>query len=549
MKVATQIIVTCVLMSLSLCGHAQSLHIDRTRFIGSDTSTALEIESVISTKDNGLLFVGYTNSNGGGDIPTNPKDAFGDDLNVVVGKLNSNLQIQWIKVYGGNHEDLGMNACQAADSGFAVVGITFSDDRDVSGNHGYVNGTQDIWLIRLDKNGNLMWQQCFGSSNSDEARSVALAPDSGFVLLGTTNGADGDVPFHYGDYFSFDWLVVKTDQYGNKQWAKVYGGTKNEGTTGAIIAADSGYYLASYSASTDYDCFDTSWHKANLDTKGDAFLIKIDTAGNKLWMKSYGSSSGELINTAMWDERDSSILMIGSTTGNDYMLHGALGSGDMWLVKTDRSGKLLWNSCLGDVSFDQGFGVVKATNNGYMVEGSSFPNSTGVKLPGYIGLQDNWVVLTDSMGTQIAKDLFGGTAYERPMGVVANSNEYVAYGSSSSIVFTEGGNSGRYPHATNDDGFFSIVQIWPSAVNNVNQNNDELIIYPNPSKGEVRIEIPAKAGKLEIIDIGGHTIVSRQLKGQEGSLWLDTRSWSKGSYVVKWQGRDGEQLSRRLINN
>ncbi len=91
--------------------------------------------------------------------------------------------------------------------------------------HRGAKGSNDIWLLRLDDSGNLLWEKTYGSSQADVAISIANTPDGGLILLGATNGSDGDVPFHYGDIFALDWLVIKTDSLGNVQWSKDIGGT------------------------------------------------------------------------------------------------------------------------------------------------------------------------------------------------------------------------------------------------------------------------------------------------------------------------------------
>ena len=85
---------------------------------------------------------------------------------------------------------------QTADGGYAVLAGTASSDGDVTG----YKGGNDLWLLRLDASGNLLCgENTYGRLCEAKASiSIAATPDSGFILLGTTNGSDGDVPFHYG---------------------------------------------------------------------------------------------------------------------------------------------------------------------------------------------------------------------------------------------------------------------------------------------------------------------------------------------------------------
>jgi len=215
---------------------AQALVIDSTRFItGNNPGTGIEF--AIPTADKGILLVGYTAANPGGIIPYFPLDVANE--NVLIGKIDSNRQISWLKVYGGSDDDGAISACQTPDGGYAVLANTSSNNGDVTG----FKGATDIWLLRLDASGNLLWEKTYGSTQSDGGLSVANTPDGGFIVLGSTNGSDDDVPFHYGDPFSLDWLVIKTDNAGNVQWSKDLGGTGDEGESGSILSVGSSYYL------------------------------------------------------------------------------------------------------------------------------------------------------------------------------------------------------------------------------------------------------------------------------------------------------------------
>ena len=112
---------------------AQQLHVDSTRFItGINPSTA--IRHAIPTADKGILFTGYTAANPRGIIPYFPIDTVLE--NVLIGKIDSNQQISWIKVYGGNNTDMAFNACETPDGGYAVLAATMSSNGDVTGYRG-----------------------------------------------------------------------------------------------------------------------------------------------------------------------------------------------------------------------------------------------------------------------------------------------------------------------------------------------------------------------------------------------------------------------------
>ncbi len=97
---------------------------------------------------------------------------------------------------------------------------------------------------------------------------------------------------------------------------------------GAILSVGNYYYLLSDTYSTDHDCTDTTWH-SGVYTDYNYCVLKLDNAGNVLWNKSYGGSSIEHLHAALFDDRDSTILMMGTAYSNDYMVTDSHGYGDI----------------------------------------------------------------------------------------------------------------------------------------------------------------------------------------------------------------------------
>jgi hypothetical protein len=526
------------LLLLSFTTKAQELNINTTHFVGGDSSCGgMGNSYAISTKDGGILFFGSTICyNGGGDIPPNFADTTEPGTgNVLVGKLDSNMNVSWVKVYGGTAADYGKSAVQTGDGGYAVLCYTASDDVDVTGNHG-TGDAADLWLLRLDSLGNLLWQRCYGSAYDEEPGSIALTPDNGFIMFGVSNGSGDDVPSHYGSEFDEDWFVVKADSLGSIQWTKSMGGTNNEHTGGNILVADGGYYLVSSSNSTDHDCTDTAWHPGH-STGDNYFIFRLDTAGNILWDSSYGGGNDEAAVQAIWDSRDSSIIVIGFTLSTDYMVVSNHGSIDMWLIKTAKNGTLNWTKCLGGPNDDEGASVV-VTNAGYIAYGSTDP--------GDIGQQDAWIFAIDLIGNQITDKQFGGIGYEFPNSVFTYKEGYVGAGTTNSINFTEGSNIGHLPGVIGET-FLTYINYWPLSVQNISSQYAELKIYPNPSRNYINIVLPDNnVGLLKITNCIGDIAF---IETGEKDITINTAAWAKGLYIVKWQGADGTVLVSKLIIN
>lgn len=527
------------------CAYCQTLYIDSTRFI-TGAKFGAHINSAISTSDKGILVAGKSYGNPGGIIPYFPLDT-GENGNVLIGKIDSNQQISWIKVYGGSDAESAGPSCQTPDGGYAVLATTSSINGDVTG----LKGGADLWLIRLDALGNLLWQKCYGSSSGDAAISIANTPDRGFILLGSSRGSDGDVPFHYGSVWETDWLVIKTDSVGNLQWSKTIGGTETDGA-GSILSIDSNYYIACGSFSTDYDCVDTSWHPG-VNTSADYHVLKLDGIGVVLWDSSYGGSGSDGVSQAMFDSRDSTIVIIGFTNSVDYMVTGrylcpSFGGDDMWVIKVNKAGKLLWQKALGSIQDERGTGICISHEGGYIAYGKTFPSPCDDTAVENIGSHDCWVFEIGSSGNIITDKVFGGEDVELPNSVVPYLNGYALTGISASIVFSEGTTNGR--NYMGQAGFVSYIGYSSLDVKNIVDLSEPMQVYPNPAHVAVKILVPsAEKGKISVSNILGQTVYTGRIQSPNNVTEINTGEWATGMYLVQWRSDEGRMLSARLIKN
>lgn len=168
---------------------------------GSETDKAYSIQN---TSDGGFISAGVTQSNDG-DVTNNPEK---QDCWIV--KLDSQGNITWEKIYGGSDLDQANSIQETSEGGFIIAGATKSNDGDVTGNHGDL----DYWLLKIDAQGNLMWQKNFGGSGKDQANSIQETSDGGFMLAGSSRSNDGDVTRNHG---KFDFWIIKIESAENKR--------------------------------------------------------------------------------------------------------------------------------------------------------------------------------------------------------------------------------------------------------------------------------------------------------------------------------------------
>jgi hypothetical protein len=184
---------------------------------GGLTDDIVEGNKISLVDHDGGYVVGMETSSNDRDITGNHADTYGfPSSDIWVAKLDTQRNVQWSASIGGTGSESFGSLQLAHDSGYIVVGSTTSNDYDVSGNH----GQNDIWVVRLGTRGNIVWKKCYGGSQDDYGSYIEKTND-GYILLGFTSSNDGDVSGLHGT--NSDIWVAKTDKQGNLLWEKCFG--------------------------------------------------------------------------------------------------------------------------------------------------------------------------------------------------------------------------------------------------------------------------------------------------------------------------------------
>jgi hypothetical protein len=353
--------------------------------------------SIVATSDGGHLLMGSTCSYGAGN----------SDLWLI--KVDAHGNEVWNKTFGGPYTDYGCNIIATKDGNYLLVGYKCYDNAtgdnecpngwlikvNADGNElwnqtygtaetadytvvvaetadgGYalaggswpnVCGEEDAWLVKVDADGNEQWSRTYGDSYIDAFWSITATSDDGVVLTGSTNGETGDL-----------W-VLKLDENGNEQWSKTYGGCNSDQGWWIIATSDGGYAV---SGST------YSYGAGNSD----AWLLKLDSKGNLQWNQTYGGASTDAT-FVLTATSDGGYAMVGSTCS-----YGA-GDSDFWLLKTDSEGVLQWNQTYGGSGYDVGQYLTVNAKGVYAV--------AGVTASFGAGGSDGWLIITESPQTESA---------------------------------------------------------------------------------------------------------------------------------------------------
>ncbi len=280
---------------------------------GTGEDVAYYVEQL---NDSSYIITGYNNSFDG-DVTGNHNF---DDYWVV--KLDIIGNIEWQKSLGGFQLDVAQSPTRTNNNGYVIAGYSNSNDGDVSGNH----GNFDFWVVGIDSIGDLLWQKCYGGSQSDIALNFKSTFDNGFIIVGYTTSNDGDISLYHGDN---DYWIVKLDSTGNILWQKTFGGSKSENALSVFQTNDSGYVVAGNTYSSDGDII--GHHGTYLFN--DYWILKLDAQGNLQWQKTIGGIGYEEA-TSIQQTTDNGFI-VGGFTGysDDGDVSGNNGDLDYWIVK------------------------------------------------------------------------------------------------------------------------------------------------------------------------------------------------------------------------
>ncbi len=334
------------------------------------------------TKDGGYILGGYSSSGISGEKTQSSRGA--DDYWIV--KLDANRNIIWDKTFGGTGMDRLTSIIQTDDGGYLLGG---SSDSNISGEKTENSrGSLDMWVIKTDSSGNIMWQKTFGGSNGDWVQSILKTPDGGYLLAGSSHSnISGDKTQNSrgaGDYW-----VLKIDSLGAIVWQKTIGGNNGDYAKSIIATSDGNYLIAGDSFST------ISGEKTEnkINNSDDAWLLKLNKDGQILWQKVIGGDDTEILADIRMTSDNGFILGIMSYSGiSGNKTEVSRGQRDYWMVKLDSTGKFEWDKTIGGDSLDQTQSIVQAKDGGYVTLGWSQSNISGDKTENKSGLQDFWVV-------------------------------------------------------------------------------------------------------------------------------------------------------------
>lgn len=272
------------------------------------------------------------------------------DLFVV--KLDPNGLVLWGRQLGSTELDAATGVATDAAGDVYVVGQTFGglDGAEPAGD-------SDVVVVKLSADGDRIWTRQFGSEARDVAVGIAAHPGGDVLVVGFTSGALDDVP----ETGAFDTFVVRLDAAGNRVWLRQLRHPSSDIPVGIAVDAAGSAFVAGYT-------FGGLYGNPNLG-ESDLFVHKLDAGGERLWTRQFGSASSDGASAVATDPAGN-IVVVGSTLGS-FEANPHLGADDLVVLKLDPDGTLLWSVQLGTAGSDDARGVATDPAGNVVVVGGS----------------------------------------------------------------------------------------------------------------------------------------------------------------------------------
>lgn len=426
-----------------------------------------EGNSVLQTADGGYVIVGVTGSIGAGR----------DDVYLV--KTDANGDVVWTRAYGGSSWDWGESVVQAS-GGYLIAGGTYS----------FGAGASDVYLIRTDDNGDILWTRTFGGTDLDVGCSVHQTPDDGFIIAGWTRS------FGAGDS---DVYLIKVDANGDSIWTTTYGGADGDVAYSLDLTSDEGFIIAGMSSS-----FGTG--------SDDVYLLRTNSNGDIIWAETYGGDASKDYAYSVQEISGGGYIAVGGTC-----LSSERGK-DVYIVRTDADGDSLWTRIHGGPEGEVGYAVRETDNDEFVIAGWTVSFA--------VGASDVYLVKIDANGGILWTKTYGDTGYDWSHGVeVTPEHGYIIVGGTDSFG------------AGDPDVYLIKTEPNPGPLAGIDRRVTDLsdvaelsVPSPNPFSTSTRFlfSVPtAGAVEVRVLDVAGRVV--RTLYG--GSV-------AKGPHFLQWDGLD-----------
>jgi hypothetical protein len=301
--------------------------------------------TIIATTDSNFVAAGYKTSRGNG----------GKDAWVI--KIGRDGGIIWDRTFGGVNDEIVNSIIQNSSGGYMFTGTT-----------GTSEAGSDVYAVRLNDSGNLVWEKRFGGMDDDVGNAILEAEPGMYIVGGYSRSFVAGYKESYVFKINNDGAVVTCSGSG-KEWNFTYGMAGNNAISSMIKDASGGYIMAGYSTSP-------------VNGLRNCRILKIDSSGAIVWDAKYAASHDAIINS-ICQAPDGSFMAVGSASQD-------IDNADFWILGIDGDGNKKWQKTYGGPFDDAAFSIIPGYGGSFVVAGymTNYP----------VKSKDFWVINVNSTG-------------------------------------------------------------------------------------------------------------------------------------------------------
>lgn len=413
----------------------------------------------------------------GGYILAGSTYSFGSgDFDMYLVRLDTTGEVLWSQTFGDTLGNYGYAIETTLNGGYIVAGSTIK------------NGFTDVFVVCTDSLGHLLWQKTYGGAGSDEARSIQHTQDGGYIMCGTSSSSGAG----YSDLY-----LLKLNATGDSMWAKTFGGfggesgmSGREASDGSIIAVGStGSFGEGYSS---------------------MYAVHAASNGDSLWATTFGGPKSDF-GTCVDQALDGGFVFTGATAS------ATAGYSDVYVVKTNASGVVEWSQSYGGAKDDRGYCVRATDDGGYILAATQEGTS--------LRQIDVFLIKTDPIGTVQWSQVYGGEKSDYCRSIVRDKNKhFIALGYS--YTYSVGG-SDMYLLKVRGD---LATSVYERPARNLPDGFSLSQNYPNPFNASTRIEFATPRRSQVTVDV--FNILGEKV------ITLVNEILPAGSWGTEWDGRN-----------
>jgi hypothetical protein len=459
-------------------------------------------------------------------LQQNKKQNNGYDFHLI--KLNQQGEQVFEKYFAGNNHDYLSSTVTTQDGGFLITGSSYSE-KGLDKKEDSKGGS-DIWLIRINEFGDELWQKTLGSSSDEEARAVIQTTDLGFFVAGNIqNSSKG--------YGSKDVLIIRLDKDGKTLSEQTLGGRGLDEVEKMIPTLDGGALLGIYSRSqVMIDFKDKNGKQTENFGEGDYWIIKLSKDGKIEWEKNFGGKEDDHIRTLALTSNG---FIIGGESRSERSGNKTVGieeGTDLWLIALNERGEELWQKSYNFGSRDilMGMNVLHSPDD---------KSSKGILLGGYTQAEGRiqtddetfWMLYLDQNGNEQWRKHIKGESRKKEERLsdlkLDKDGSIVMAGTSAEELGKEN---------------WKIIKLGDKQVDQLIEKYD-IKIYPNPVSDYAYVEIGFDFNNADILlyDMSGRQF--QNIKTKNRVTKINTQALVQGAYLVMIKTDTNKTANAKLI--